>query len=160
MSVRPSAVAGVSGSLPIVDDESCDFLCKMGKGTLAMLSLTRIDWKLDVSQCRRDAVGSSRPEKLRRGAREVGGDQSGQLTLHCDRLRSRKCKVEKRFSIRSVEEKSPHDGKSNGAVGESERKGGFDCRGRREVLGAQKVGGLVRLIKGKAEGGTGSWALG
>lgn len=30
------------------------------------------------------------------------------------------------------------------------------CRGRREVLGVQKVGGLVRLIKGKAEGGTGS----
>lgn len=31
MSVRPSACGGGLRSLPIVDDESCDFLCKTKK---------------------------------------------------------------------------------------------------------------------------------
>lgn len=53
-------MAGGSESLPIVDDESCDFLCKMKKKrTLAILCLIQIHRKLDVSQCLRGAVGSS-----------------------------------------------------------------------------------------------------
>lgn len=102
-------MAGGSESLPIVDDESCDFLCKMKKKRpLATLCLIQIDRKLDVSQCLRGAVGSSWGGNRAGAQGRWGGDKSGQLTLHCDRLRSRKCKVEK-VSIRSVEEKSPHD---------------------------------------------------
>lgn len=64
----------------------------------------------------------------------------------------------KMFSIRSVEEKSPHDVKVERSRWLSmRRKVWLFVVDDEKLLGARKVGGLVRLIKGKAEGGIGSW---